>query len=593
LTVDIFAVTLILGDKIMPFKTKQIFHGRPSGGTNIMAHDEELDPEDTDEFMEACVEDLFDEPESEGDMDPEEYSGEFESEEDLDPEDDDDFEGLDENDPLFDKDDKRKNPSILEDKIIRRLDAVWLSLGNVWMKHNKLKPTLKTIITAKKKYFLDWFQNYDQELFLTFLETFSPDEQNDLVNKSIYNVYKLKIEKSNPNIIKDHPDISGSYNTTKIPKESNDCSYEDLYDVLNMFMLDDSIIYEYENRNLTQIELRYIHKFLDEVIFGRYDSEIDLYMQNEPDAKNPKEVAARWIDEIGVLVKKSNPEGDDNENKEKPDDDPDDDEESIMHRYYNEPSRTTVTIWFDKDKYSSSRAKVWLREHGYKSSGMKVTDGFFAFPQMSPAVESKYSGKILSKYIAPGILLKFVPAGKMKNPFKRIQNIVSMILGKIDHDNTNLLSLVEIYIPTAEEDSENQATNVYSKDLDVIYKSANVLSDEGLKVSDVSGMNTQGYYHFKVTESDPVCNPCHSNPDENDDKNIGETKTKFHVRSHEFDPDSGYFSAEIELPNKKIYRFDFGYDLPLKLRIAIQSNAIYGWRMFNKIKKFVKEHKVL
>ena len=77
----------------MAFKTRQVFHGRPPGGTNIMANDKDIDPEESDEFYEKCVDDMFDGQDSEEDMG------------DLDEEDEEDDGDDDEEDPLEDDED--------------------------------------------------------------------------------------------------------------------------------------------------------------------------------------------------------------------------------------------------------------------------------------------------------------------------------------------------------------------------------------------------------------------------------------------------------------------------------------------------------
>ena len=91
----------------MAFKTRQVFHGRPPGGTNIMANDKDIDPEESDEFYEKCVDDMFDGQDSEEDLDGD--SGEFEEDE------EDDFD--DDEDPLEGDDEEperklKKNPDV-------------------------------------------------------------------------------------------------------------------------------------------------------------------------------------------------------------------------------------------------------------------------------------------------------------------------------------------------------------------------------------------------------------------------------------------------------------------------------------------------
>jgi hypothetical protein len=76
------------------------------------------------------------------------------------------------------------------------------------------------------------------------------------------------------------------------------------------------------------------------------------------------------------------------------------------------PSRTTVSIWLDKDRFRTiKQAKNWLKKQGQRFKLRHYqTDNFWAFPQMSESKERRYRGKIRSKYISEGVLLKFVPA---------------------------------------------------------------------------------------------------------------------------------------------------------------------------------------
>lgn len=125
------------------------------------------------------------------------------------------------------------------------------------------------------------------------------------------------------------------------------------------------------------------------------------------------------IQEHPVLVKNNNPRVMMNLDLEFDDDDDEDEEyygPSVESRnLLNNPSRSTVSIWFDKDRFTKSQAKSWIKKHpGFKASNAYDSDGFHAFPQMSEAMEHRYKGKILSKYIKPGILLRFVPVRYMK-----------------------------------------------------------------------------------------------------------------------------------------------------------------------------------
>jgi len=94
--------------------------------------------------------------------------------------------------------------------------------------------------------------------------------------------------------------------------------------------------------------------------------------------------------------------------EENPDEDPEDDDDNPLDN----PSRTTVSIWFDKDRFrTAGSARSWIRKYGrdYKMTHYS-SDGFWTFPQMSQAKERRYRGKIRSKYISDGVLLKFVPS---------------------------------------------------------------------------------------------------------------------------------------------------------------------------------------
>lgn len=79
------------------------------------------------------------------------------------------------------------------------------------------------------------------------------------------------------------------------------------------------------------------------------------------------------------------------------------------------PSGTTVSVWLEKERFPTlAIARRWLRGRPFQSQEYYKTDGFYAFPQMSRRKEIKYKGKIRSKYITEGVLLKFVPARFMK-----------------------------------------------------------------------------------------------------------------------------------------------------------------------------------
>ena len=81
---------------------------------------------------------------------------------------------------------------------------------------------------------------------------------------------------------------------------------------------------------------------------------------------------------------------------------------------------TTVSIWFDKEYFPNrSDASRWLATHGHWKRKLLSTPRFWVAAQNEHLKSGKNKGKIRSKYIREGILIRFLPAMYVtRNPFR-------------------------------------------------------------------------------------------------------------------------------------------------------------------------------
>jgi len=223
-------------------------------------------------------------------------------------------------------------------------------------------------------------------------------------------------------------------NSKTIPQEYNDCWWFDLAEMLGDYHMGQADpVYAFQSRRerkIRKIEFDAVRKVLEEILDGEFldatPKDYDVaecwlpYFQKEWDdiksagwdERRRSRISAPWLD--GPL---STPRHRIRYGRNLEFEDEIDTEEleaaadfyEDLHRKKNPASRSTVSLWLSKDKFSKSQARKWAKDHGMSYSGAYSTDGFWAFPQMSERAERRYKGKIRSKYIAPGVLLKFVP----------------------------------------------------------------------------------------------------------------------------------------------------------------------------------------
>jgi hypothetical protein len=74
--------------------------------------------------------------------------------------------------------------------------------------------------------------------------------------------------------------------------------------------------------------------------------------------------------------------------------------ESIMDEFFedlNKAANTAVqSVLIPRSRYSESEARAWLKEHGYRSGKIDVTDKYYRFRQAEPGLFSRMRTKGVS-----------------------------------------------------------------------------------------------------------------------------------------------------------------------------------------------------